>query len=528
MKKTFPVLVALMMGAFTLSASAEHCVIQLKDAAPSANSSFEFQIPEDFYFITSDTEESPVFDDSESIRDIANNMDDYGISAIIMSEDYKELITVYIEESDFDDFISLNDAEITNLASGYEVVDTGKAKFIKIPAEADPSQNFEYITVHNGYRLSLEWGCTAKIEPVAEDTIIGSFDFASIQNVVSPESKYTEPDSGVSFTVPKGWQKTSDEKKGYITKATFSPDNRNSVVIEYSCRDAYGSLGDDEKKNITREQYTKEEDAIELFKSVYGFEDKTFNFRTLDGDFYGNIKTNDTLEISGSLLSPSTEETYMVSFSDGRLHVFKFSGLVGNDYSGDFNNLVAGVDYPFDTVNISSSGVVPQEPQPGQPPYDGGYQPPPPPPQPPVQTNNGSSDIIILIFVAIGIIVALAAVIIAYMFKKNKEQQVIVVQTVPGSGMPPYPNSHMPYPNSQMPYPNSQIPPYPNSQIPLVRSTEQAQSNANIFNIPSNMQNNPNLVFCTKCGAPVNLAKSKKCPKCGKKNKPVAKKKEED
>ena len=86
-----------------------------------------------------------------------------------------------------------------------------------------------------------------------------------------------------------------------------------------------------------------------------------------------------------------------------------------------------------------------------------------------------------------------------------------MIPNIPVQGMPPSPDS-------QMPYPDSQIPPM----------QDQAQSNASLFKIRSNMQNNPNMVFCTKCGEPVNLADSKICPKCGTKNKPVKKKPAEE
>ena len=128
----------------------------------------------------------------------------------------------------------------------------------------------------------------------------------------------------------------------------------------------------------------------------------------------------------------------------------------------------------------------------------------PPPPQPPIQQKTAKGSDLTPILLAVAVVVAVIMILLMILLFKKKKEQPMMIPNIPVQGMPPYPDS--------------QIPPM----------QDLAQSNASLFKIRSNMQNNPNMVFCTKCGEPVNLADSKICPKCGTKNKPVKKKPAEE
>ena len=537
MKKITPIFSALFACIFTLglTANAGWVTLQLREKDLARMETFNLNLPDGFHVLTPDITDSPVFDEIPDLREVVEEMSDYDTVAIALSEDFNEQIYVTVTETSFDDFMSLNQTELANLAGDDEIVDTGKAMFIKTTDYDgdEETTSFSYTTVNDGNVISLVWVCF-KGAPTSEKTVIESMDFSASDGGTSSDSfVYTETDSGLSFTVPAGWRTVSDRRTEDVSRTEFAPDGRNTVSILYSCHDVYGSLGKDEQEKISREKYTKDADVLKEFDRIYGSKDKKADFLTVSGDYYARIKLTEESDSSIGDLGFAFNDTYMYSFSDGRLHVFRFRELPGSDYYSDFSRLLETVDYPTATVNIGSSGSnVPQGQQqalppvqgqqPGQPPMGGMMPPPPPPngydpygmpppPQPPIQQKTDKGSDLTPILLAVAVVVAVILILLIILLFKKKKEQPMMIPNIPVQGMPPYPDS-------QMPYPDSQIPPM----------QDQAQSNASLFKIRSNMQNNPNMVFCTKCGEPVNLADSKICPKCGTKNKPVKKKPAEE
>ncbi len=413
--------------------------------------------------------------------ELPENYTYHGGSGLICSADYREQLVISAQETDFDDFDLLSDKELDTVASsfvslgnargvnGFATTSFGGHKFIKLTYNDTASYKFEYITIYDGIKLTLKW--LADSTKISESDIMGDIGFRQLPATPSTSSfTYEEPESGISFKVPENWVMEvvtdENENEGYLHTVMLHPAGRTTVSIEYSRRNMYKLARTDQ----TPQEYTNSLNTKAQIIRIIGYEGSDISRESLGGTIYGTVTQTGTLTNPSADLDAATEKLYKISFSEGFVHVFKLTAIVGNNYHSTFNSLVTSVNYPGEVSTLSDIKKVEKE------------SPTPSGDDAIIDTVSKDSGVnpAVLIAIIFAVVAIFVAMIVAVIIRSGRKS----AQQVP-------------------------------TEEEIAASMRVTKKKKNIFNVDANMQNNPNIIFCRNCSGSVNIVLHTHCPHCG-------------
>lgn len=166
-----------------------------------------------------------------------------------------------------------------------------------------------------------------------------------------PAFIYTDKETGVAFTVPDGWNKSSlNEQRDYLD-AKFESVKGPGLVIIYGSTDLWSEMSTSERAGYSRSDFSSDlftkQDIAEMFgTSKYLVDDVTYS-----GVHYFKISTTTEKETMG--LKVSVTMTQLFCVENGWGYTFQFLGDENSPYYSEFVSLIKSAKYP--EVENSSS-----------------------------------------------------------------------------------------------------------------------------------------------------------------------------
>ncbi len=185
---------------------------------------------------------------------------------------------------------------------------------------------------------------------------------------VIAESTNTHKDSvtGVSFTIPQGWNEAPlNEEREYI-KVKYLPENNDGASIQFGYADIWGQMSDSDKVGYSRsdinhsaimDSFTKEEILQMIGYDSLGAE--------IDTAYYNGIEYLEiTIDTEMSIFDVSADVTMitLLRFDNGYWYQFVYGDMDEKIHYQEFEEMMNSVKYPSVTktsneiIDIDSDG----------------------------------------------------------------------------------------------------------------------------------------------------------------------------
>lgn len=185
---------------------------------------------------------------------------------------------------------------------------------------------------------------------------------------VTAESTNTYKDSvtGISFTIPQGWNEAPlNEEREYI-KVKYLPENNDGSSIQFGYADIWGQMSDSDKVGYSRsdinhsaimDSFTKEEILQMIGYDSLGAE--------IDTAYYNGIEYLEiTIDTEMSIFDVSADVTMitLLRFDNGYWYQFVYGDMDEKSHYQEFETMINSVEYPSVTktsneiIDIDSDG----------------------------------------------------------------------------------------------------------------------------------------------------------------------------
>lgn len=292
-------------------------------------------------------------------------------------EDINYEIIVTMIDSPLEDFNQLSDTSLAvltpTMSKEYEsagityiksdIYQHNQAKFIKIyisqPNNGDTVYGLQYYTVYNGKAINVTLqSYSGKIDSNKEaiiQEIVDTVRFETEPHLSSPPVQtkaftYTDPNSGMTFTVPVNWAETPMNEERKFIDVKFTSNLEEGLCILFSSEDLY-ELEEFKLELSTTEQLLLTRDLIgnDIFTKadiaeIYGCKEKDVSMVTYGGKEYYSAEIVNSGTAYG--LTLSTPMVYLIRCENGYMYVFQFNGSSSSKYFQDFKKLVSSAKYP--------------------------------------------------------------------------------------------------------------------------------------------------------------------------------------
>jgi len=161
---------------------------------------------------------------------------------------------------------------------------------------------------------------------------------------------YSDPDSGMSLQVPKGWKIAAEDDH-----IRFEADN-SKVTMTYRCEDVWDGLSRADKAEISRKEYNNDLLSKADVADLVDARSKDVSAVDLNGVEYFSVTTSVT---KGFLFFKSTAyTTSLIHFQNGWMHLFQFRENTDHKDYPRFEELVCSASY------AEEADIVPETTQP--------------------------------------------------------------------------------------------------------------------------------------------------------------------
>lgn len=479
-------------------------------------------IPDEYYVFTRDT---PASDPNYALLDI-NKADldslmesrDIYLNAI-MSDPMGEIVITKISSS-LKDFSTLTDRTLSQLASDakqvyeqagvtylrHELYQHAQTKFIKVylsqQSGGQTVYGLQYYTVCDAKAINITLHSyagpiDADKEAIIKD-IVDTADFWNAKSAAPAESpeptaafQYTDPETGLTFTVPENWSQQPPVTEAPSIDARFVPAQEPSLSILYGSIDYWETLSAGDKLGLTRADLNNDllsDDVLAAFAEGLGADSSKITRVTHAGVEY--FKAEATASSQVGSMTITVPMVVLIRMDNGVLYIFQFTDRRTSPYYQDFVSLMSSVEYPAPLAD----------------------QPEPTPAFP-----LGLIIVIALLLVLIIVVVIVSCRSAAAKREQARQRAQAQAETPPAEEPAPAQASAVPWqqaPNAPPPAPAEPVPapvppPAPVEPVPVPQPEPAPEPVAAA-------DSEPLVLFCHKCGAKVPI-ESKYCHKCGTK-----------
>ena len=196
-------------------------------------------------------------------------------------------------------------------------------------------------------------------------TILIVFSF-SVSVIAESTNTYKDSVTGVSFTIPQGWNEAPlNEKREYI-KVKYLPEKNDGASIQFGYADIWGQMSDSDKVGYSRsdinhsaikDSFTKEEILQMIGYDSLGAE--------IDTAYYNGIEYLEiTIDTEMSIFDVSADLTMitLLRFDNGYWYQFVYGDMDEKSHYQEFKTMINSVEYPYVTktsneiLDIDSDG----------------------------------------------------------------------------------------------------------------------------------------------------------------------------
>lgn len=353
-----------------------------------------------------------------------------------ISNTCNEEIVVTNMKNSINNFSSFSDTLLNTLAatlveeyksyginiSKYEIYQHTQAKFIKVyfTDTANTVHGLQYYTIYNGNAMnftirSYEGSLSARQEATIK-TIVDSVKYnispPAIEEGKDTDSfKYTDSDSGVTFTVPNNWKEEPFTKEREFIDVKFISTKEDGGTMIYGSVDIWEKMTESEKIGYTRSDINNSEFTKSDIAAMYNTTTDKISIVTYNGVQYFKAETNYTSDSYG--VDITVKMTQLVYIDNGWMYSFQFGGTSTHKLYSDFESLLKSVQYHNTVSNVNSTQSVSSV-------NSANYS--------INQTTDESSGVGVIILL---IIIAIILVIVITVSHKKRKEQIAVANYAP-------------------------------------------------------------------------------------------------
>ena len=291
-------------------------------------------------------------------------------------EDVNYEIVITMVEGLLVDFAGVGDTALNALASmlSTEYESTGitcmesyvyqhsQAKFIRMhmsqPNQGDTVYGLQYYTIYDGKAISVTLhsysGTIDAQQRRILKTIVDSIRFGTDPQLRPPlrteAFSYTDPDSGMSFTVPDNWVETPMSGDAEFLDVRFTSTLDEGLSILFSSEDLFqaeevvGEITGVQRLLLDRSEYGNDLLTRADVAEMYGCEEADVSMVTYGGREYFMAQSVVEGEVYG--IPVSMPMTRLVRCENAYLYVFHFNGSRSSEHFRDLRSLMNSVEYP--------------------------------------------------------------------------------------------------------------------------------------------------------------------------------------
>ena len=389
----------------------------------------------------------------------------------------------------------------------YQVYHHPQIPFLKVHyyMESLGRYSLQYYTITDGQAINFTMHkysapITGALETEMESVVAG-VTFENLEAATTTDTDaftYTDPELGLTFTVPENWQeKPLSENREYLDVKFVNTKSAGSM-ISFGTTDFWSMLSPLEQAGLTRKDLNmdtySEEEVAELLDETGSLQIDRVAYNGVE---YYYIEITQTMEVTGYKLDVTL--TSVMHLRDGWLIFFQFGGTSEDPLFRDFERMLKSVNIPEPETEPETQPVPETEPKtvipaPNTPVADG---------------DSGTTEqqafslppAVLLIVVIAAVVVILVVVLGKRKGTKNTQAEQTQYQ------QPVYQQPQYQAPQYQQPQyqaPQYQQPQYqqPQYQQPQYQAPQYQQPEA------------PQTVYCPYCGAQL-PASSTFCHNCG-------------
>ncbi|MGE4352848.1 MAG: zinc ribbon domain-containing protein [Oscillospiraceae bacterium] len=292
-------------------------------------------------------------------------------------------VLITVEDTSLEDFNVCSDTELTDMAASmvteyedddltltkYELYRHAQTKFMKIyfnePYGDGTEYCLRYYTVYNGKAINIfMYSYSGQISLSIEVTmrcIVDSVVFEGAPQAAeadyTPTSAftYTDPDTGVTFTVPENWVESPLTETDKFIDVKFTSRDNEAMCILYGSYDLWTAMSEESEESVSGYDRSDFDNSIFAKSGVakaYGISDDDVVMVTYGGHEYFEATIPATA--TGDGLETTTTVTRIISVDNGYVYTFRFSGTSGDACYADFEVLLNSVT--FESRGVAASG----------------------------------------------------------------------------------------------------------------------------------------------------------------------------
>lgn len=328
-------------------------------------------IPSGYSVITKDTPANdPIFYYLNTTKsNILTQFEESHIYLNAISDTYNEEVVITMTENSLSNFSLLSDTVLDTLASSlseqyieygisiskYEIYKHTQAKFVKIYFTdiAETVHGLQYYTVYNGKAMnftmrSYEGNISSRQESVIK-AIINSIKYneappAPAEGKNTAAFTHTDPDSGVTFTVPANWERKEFTKDREYIDVKFVSTKEDGCTIIYGSTDMWSMMSTTEKLGSTRSDINNAAFTKSDIAEMYDITADRISIVTYNGTEYFKCELTHSSNTYGFAISVTM--TQLVYINNGWGYTFQFGGTDTHKMYSDFEKLLNSVHYP--------------------------------------------------------------------------------------------------------------------------------------------------------------------------------------
>ena len=288
-------------------------------------------------------------------------------------------IIVTMMDSPLADYNLFSDTALSTVVSSFETefASTGitfirsdiyqhsQAKFVKIyisqPNYGDTVYGLQYNTVYDGKAINITLqSYSGKIDSNKESIlkkIVDTVHFDTEPELLAPPTQtdaftYTDPTSGMAFTVPANWVEEPMFKERKFIDAKFVSNLEEGLSIIFASEDmlsdgflAESGVSEFEKLMLSRSDLDNSMFSKADVAAMYGESENAVSTVTYGNREYFILETIQSGTAYG--MTVKIPMTILFRCENGFMYIFQFSGDKDNPYYGDFEALINSTKYPI-------------------------------------------------------------------------------------------------------------------------------------------------------------------------------------
>lgn len=366
--KRFLVCLAVLVGVVALGLGTARAAVryELEEVGIS------IELPEDYSTITRDTPaDDPAYDvfglDKESADELFEQNNSY-LDA--MSPRYEREISVtmiptqglkdfsWLDETFLETYEDMLRAQTETAGGTYvgsEVYRNQQATFIKLYTNRTVDEfdlyGMVYYTIYDGRTINVNFFSYAGELTQEDETllqeIVDSVNFTTVQGQeeLSEAWEYTDPDSGLSFTMPAGWLRQDVMEVDGNIKMAAAYQLQPGLVLQYSSVDAWGQMSPGERAGLERRDADQSLITKKDIAEIYQIDVSEVSTVTYGGKEY-YMAWVDLGTLTGMDLGGLLERTVLVRVENGFMYQFFFSAKFADPQFKDMKAILDSARYP--------------------------------------------------------------------------------------------------------------------------------------------------------------------------------------